>query len=167
MTELTQEYLKSILHYDPETGVFTWLIKKGKVFPGDVAGGLDISKGYWRIMIDGKGYKGHRLAYFYETGKWPVVEIDHKDTNRSNNRFNNLREATRSQTRMNSRGMISDEAKGTTYNKKLKAWVARVKVDGVYRHWSSHKTQEEAHKAYVKAAIELHGDYCYFSTEKE
>ena len=77
---ITIEYLKSILKYNPETGNFTWLIKKGKKIQiGDIAGSLDKLTGYIRIVIDKIPHQAHRLAWFYVTGKWPKLDVDHID----------------------------------------------------------------------------------------
>lgn len=92
MSELTQAILKSLLTYDPETGVFM----RGN----RIAGGLD-RFGYWRIRIKGKLYKAHRLAWLYTYGYWPKGDIDHINGARRDNRLDNLREATRSQNNQN------------------------------------------------------------------
>ncbi|MNE68353.1 hypothetical protein D3C80_1640090 [compost metagenome] len=93
MGELTQERLKSIMHYDPETGLFTWLIApSNRVKAGDVAGTVD-GKGYIRIKYKGVKYAAHRLAFLYMTGEFPVDQVDHKNRVRSYNKWDNLRPA--------------------------------------------------------------------------
>jgi hypothetical protein len=67
--ELTWGRLRQVLHYDPETGIFTRLIRTcRKIAPGSVAGGYR-ADGYLRIAIDGNRYYGHRLAWFWMTGE--------------------------------------------------------------------------------------------------
>src|SRR5690349_15052213 len=90
---LTQQYLKEILHYDPETGVFIWYTSRGHCKAGNVAGSLNL--GYILIGICNFKYQAHRLAWLYMTGEWPTFEIDHKNGVSSDNRWENLREATR------------------------------------------------------------------------
>jgi hypothetical protein len=156
--ELTQEYLKSILCYDPETGIFTWIEhRQGTKGIGSEAGTLR-DNGYWVIGIDGKSYGAHRLAWFYETGKWPLEDVDHEDHNKINNKFSNLRLATRSQSQWNRKGNYSDETKGTTYDRGY--YIMRIMAKGI-KYQSCHKTQEEAHAAYVEASRRLHGEFCY------
>jgi hypothetical protein len=162
MVELTQEYLKSILHYNPETGDFTRLVRKGKRgLVGQVAGSLHISTGYWRILIDRREYLAHRLAWLYVKGRWPLEgkEIDHKDTNRLNNKFSNLREATITQNQYNRIG--DGENKGTYYNKASGKFRASITVGGKKVNLGESKTREEARAVYVKAARELHGEFYY------
>ena len=94
---LTAEWLRAVLDYDPKTGLFHWRIDRGgrKARIGALAGSFDAT-GYIQIMIDGKNYKAHRLAWLYVTGNWPIGDIDHLNGERANNRWSNLREATKS-----------------------------------------------------------------------
>jgi hypothetical protein len=155
MTELTQEYLKSILHYDPETGIFTRLVKRNRRFLVGSIAGSPSSAGYSYIYIDGKHYVASRLAWFYMTGNWPLKEIDHKNRNPSNDKFGNLREATRSQNLMNR------EVKGVHYHKKKGRWIAAIAINRKRTYLGSFSSQEEAHVAYMARARELHGEFYY------
>jgi HNH endonuclease len=99
---LTVEELRSIIHYDPETGVWTWKIsQQGYVQRGRVAGNIDKFSGYRRVCINHILYRSSRLAWLYMTGKWPPVTVDHDNRNRSDDRWNNLRLATATQNSMN------------------------------------------------------------------
>ena len=119
---ITQERLRRLLHYEPETGVFTWLERssphsKGHV--GRVAGAFDV-RGYWRIKIDYKSYRAARLAWFYMTGEWPTQEIDHINRNPADNRWINLRSVDGSQNTYNrdfgaSRGIKRSGRKYSVY----------------------------------------------------
>lgn len=100
---LTHEFLKSVLHYNPDTGDFTWLVALArKIKIGQIAGSED-KLGYRTIFIRTKRYKAHRLAFFYMTGNVPDKEIDHINCIPSDNRWENIRLATRSQNIMNTR----------------------------------------------------------------
>lgn len=92
---LTSEVLREKLLYDPITGTFTHLRNHAKVKAGQQAGSLD-DRGYRQIVISGKFYYAHRLAWFYMTGEWPVSEVDHKNLEKDDNVWTNLRAATRS-----------------------------------------------------------------------
>jgi hypothetical protein len=93
---LTQDRLKELMHYEPETGSLIWLqTRGGRAQQGSEAGA--ISTGYVRPMVDGQRYLAQRLIWFYMTGEWPSVQVDHEDRDRANNRWKNLRLATKKQ----------------------------------------------------------------------
>ena len=101
--ELTQEYIKTLLDYDKETGVFIWKERKDTLwnnrYAGMVAGGPS-SDGYTRISVNNVRYKAHRLAYLYEHGYMPKY-IDHIDHDGKNNRIVNLRDVTHQKNHQN------------------------------------------------------------------
>ena len=84
MKELDHEYLKTILDYDSDTGIFTWLTDVGGVKIGQKAGSPH-ARGYEMIKVAGKSYLAHRLAFFWMTGRWPVRQIDHRNGNKLDN----------------------------------------------------------------------------------
>ena len=101
---LTQEQVKELFDYDPETGDLVWRVKRGTHgVAGKIAGGLDHHHGYFRIRIDGKLYRTHRIIWLYVYGAWPVNDIDHVNGLRHDNRICNLREATRAENMQNQR----------------------------------------------------------------
>lgn len=157
--ELTQAYLKSILHYDQESGLFTWGKNRDSTRIGAVAGTTNAS-GYVVITHKKRKYYAHRLAWLYVTGCWPADEIDHRDVNPSNNKWDNLREATHSQNHRNRKGIAKHGYKGVTQADNR--WRAQIQVGGVRKHLGSFKTPEEAHEAYKAAAIHLSGSFARF-----
>ena len=86
--DLTAETLRQILHYNPDTGVFTWIRKPRYAGSGEQAGSYS-TKGYRRVKIGVTSYRAHRLAWFYMTGQWPVDQIDHINGIPDDNRFSN------------------------------------------------------------------------------
>jgi hypothetical protein len=101
-TALTLGRLKELLYYEPDTGWFTWRVASSVANIGDRAGTTH-GKGYRSIGIDYKKYLEHILAWFYMTGDWPEFEIDHINRVRNDNRWLNLRDATKSENSHNSR----------------------------------------------------------------
>lgn len=153
--ELSQEYLYSVLNYNCDSGVFTW--NKGKKMKGKIAGYVN-PNGYIYICINRIDYLAHRLAWFYVTGTWPIAEIDHKNCTPSDNRFENLREANRSQNAKNVKPRYNENGyKGVRFNKY--GWSARIGVDGKTIHLGTFRTPELAHAAYCEAAKKYHGEY--------
>ena len=129
--KLTQERLKELLHYDPEKGLFTRL-KMAQGSPrkiGDVAGNL--SQGYIRIGVDGVSYRAHRLVWLYMYGYWPTKSIDHINRIKDDNRFINLREASRSQNAQNVGLKKTNKSgyKGVSWENRRKKWVVQLRLN--------------------------------------
>lgn len=95
---ITQEELKKLLHYDPETGLF-FRISKGRGIstkkPAGCTKTKESGKKYVSLIVNGLCIKAHRLAWFYVTGSWPDKEIDHINGDGTDNRFINLRDVGR------------------------------------------------------------------------
>ena len=160
MAELTQERLKELLHYDPETGVFTWKMSTRKTKPGQTAGGKHTS-GHVRISIDGKRYYAHRLAWMYINGYNPSTQIDHRNVIRSDNSSSNLREATHAQNCQNSSISRNNSSgfKGVTFSKAANKWAAQISVNRKHIHLGLFLDPADAHLAYKKAATEYFGEF--------
>lgn len=161
---LTQARLQELLHYDPETGVFTRLVSTNpRLKVGDIAGCI-ATRGYRSIMVEGKRYKSHRLAWFYVYGVWPTALIDHKNGVTGDNRIDNLREATGSQNKANQPAYITNTSgfKGVSWNKASKKWLTQIKHQGKLKHLGTFATPEEAHAAYCTAATQLNGEFANF-----
>lgn len=93
MKNITQKYLKEILHYGPDTGEFMWLVVRRGTRLDKIAGN-SAREGYSRIMINGCGYMAHRLAWLYVHGKFLSGAIDHINHQKDDNRIENLRPVT-------------------------------------------------------------------------
>lgn len=158
---LTAERLRELLHYDPETGVFTWLRGRNcNAMAGDVAGTVN-PKGYVVIFIDRRPYRAHRLAYLYMMNRWPPDEVDHRNGERADNRWTNLRPATRAENARNRR-MRSTKAvpfKGVSWSIRDRRFFATIRVNGKQVFLPYRRTAEEAHADYVAAAIKHFGEF--------
>ena len=126
--ELTAEYLRSVLHYDPATGIFTWKVGTSpRVKVGNLAGCPD-GDGYLQITVLSRIYRAHRLACLYTYGEWPTGQIDHINRNRSDNRICNLREVSNKQNGQNAskRSDNTSGHPGVCWNKRASKWLARI-----------------------------------------
>lgn len=154
--------LRSTLDYNPETGVFRRKVRvrgrHGAV--GSVVGTLD-KKGHRDISIACRRYKAHRLAWLYVYGVWPPGQLDHKDNHPDHNWIENLRLASDSQNRMNSRRPRHNTSglKGAHRDNTRHRWMASIQKDGVTIFLGRFDTPEEAHEAYVKAAQFHFGEF--------
>ncbi len=113
MIRITAERLREVLRYDRDAGRFYWLSLPHKcasnIKVGDLAGWTE-NTGYRRINIDGHRYVEHHLVWLYMVGEWPPG-LDHKNKDKADNRWSNLRLATKEQNARN-RGPRSDNALG-------------------------------------------------------
>lgn len=156
---LTAARLREVLHYDPATGLWRWLVTlSNRAIAGNVAGSLR-NDGYWRIRVDGRLYGAHRLAVLYMTGEWPEADVDHEDRNRANNRWLNIRPGTRSQNLANVRvkAISSTGVKGVRPNPCSKTKPFRAGIQG--RHIGCFATAEEAGAAYFAEAQKIYGSF--------
>ena len=152
---ITAERLKVLLAYDPLSGHFTWINRRRACRFGEVAGSTR-TNGYRRIGLDNHMYLAHRLARLYMTGEWPAHEIDHKDGDRSNNRFANLRAASAAENHQN-RAKRSDNSSGLVGATNVRGrWQAAIVVKGVRHYLGAFATAVEAHSAYLAAKSRLH-----------
>jgi hypothetical protein len=155
-------YLRQLLAYEPETGAFTWLVTKQWKFA--VAGspaGTVTDKGYLSIMLDGKRYPAHRLAWKMMTGEDPPSLIDHADGDGMNNRFSNLRCADYSENIHNSclSRRNTSGAKGVSLCCKTGRWKAYIAARGRYQWLGYHDTVDAAEIAVSAARQRLHGAF--------
>ncbi|MFN3046355.1 HNH endonuclease [Pseudomonas alloputida] len=157
---LTHERLRELLAYDPESGVFTWLQSKGTRVAGKPAGYVCGDKGIY-IMVDKKGYRAHRLAWFYMTGAWPADQVDHIDRNQNNNAWANLREATAAQNSQNtSRSYRSvSGVKGVTWDKHECMWRASITCNKVVHILGYFHNVQVAAEQVAAARERLHGEF--------
>lgn len=157
--QLTTERLRELLAYDPLTGVFTRLVAtSSNARVGDVAGSNHI-RGYLEASVDGRAYLCHRLAWLYVTGEWPKHGVDHRDGQKKNNRWKNLRDVTQQVNVENQRIARRDSLTGTlgvTLIPSTGRWRARIGVDGRLRHLGVYPSESEAHQVYVSAKRRLH-----------
>ena len=158
------ERIRELLDYDPLTGVILWRVSPSpNVRAGSVAGAD--CEGYRLIRICGGRYKGHQLVWLYMTGEWPSRQIDHIDTDRANNRWDNLRLATTSQNKANM-GRRADNTsgfKGVSWYSRTNRWVAQIGFQGRTKRIGYFQTPEAAHSAYCAEAARLFGEFARFA----
>jgi hypothetical protein len=158
---LTAERLKETLQYDPVTGVFCWLKPSGaRVIPGQIAGCVK-DTGHRRIAIDGNQHQAHRLAWLYMTGEWPSHHVDHINQVRDDNRWINLRLATRSQNAANSSTPRASRTgvRGVDWFEDRGLFRARIVKNRKLHSLGYFKTSEEASAAYLAARERMFGAF--------
>lgn len=155
---ITQDQLKSLLAYDPDTGEFRWLAKTSlRVKIGDLAGCRD-RYGYVVIRAHGTLYKAHRLAWLYMHGVHPAKNLDHINQMPSDNRICNLREADQHQNNQNRRLQRNSTSgiTGVSLHKATQRWHARIHTREGCRSLGYYDTKEDAARARCAAERELY-----------
>lgn len=162
----TQQYIQSILDYDPTTGLLTWRNRADKPkscnsrHAGKVAGSIAKTSRYWFLMIDYHPYAAHRIIWLHIYGRYPNY-VDHKNLDRSDNRLINLRECTPSQNRFNTKPSIVNKSgyKNVSFNKLSGKWRARMSVNGKRIEIGQFGCPTAAHFACFRAAKIYHGEF--------
>ena len=179
-TDITQDFLKSILDYNPDTGIFTWKSRLPEMFKNDKhdslhncrkwnaryaginAGSLN-DRGYLEIGIgiSKRRYRAHILAWVYIYGEWPSDGIDHIDGDKTNNSINNLRMANQSQNAANSKTPKTNKSgyKGVYYDAWGDRYRAKIVLKGKRIYLGSFDLPEEAYQAYCRAAQKIFGEF--------
>jgi hypothetical protein len=155
---ISQELLKERIHYDRETGVFTWLdVKVNGNKVRNKRAGCTNRAGYVQIglKVNGKYYAlfAHRLAWLYEYGEFPSENLDHLNHNKTDNRITNLRIATQRENLRN-QSMSSNNTTGhtgVTLRKSSNKYYAHIKVNYKQKHLGSFENIEDAAKAVKEA----------------
>jgi hypothetical protein len=164
--EITPEIVRELLHYDPETGIFTWRRRDRKWFAtgrgwskwntryaGKAAGSIATRKStgyqYRRIGIFDRDYIAHRLAWLYMVGDPIPEQIDHRNRDATDNRWENIRASdalanmhNQSRNKRNTSG-----ASGVSWHAQGRKWCARCSLGGKYHHLGLFKDIEEASAA--------------------
>lgn len=171
--ELTLPELHRLLDYNRETGVFTWRVNRaGRARAGSVAGSID-SSGYRQIEVFQKAYLSARLAWFYVTGEWPKEQIDHCDVDPLNDRFDNLREATRSENIVN-RPKRAAQGGGKPKSQYIGVcarpsgrWAVAICKDHKRKNLGTFLNEEDAAREYDRHAVVLFGKFAHLNFNAE
>jgi len=154
----TQERLQELFDYSVTTGHLYW---RTGPYKGSWAGSEN-HKGYIRVRIAGITFMAHRLVWKWVTGNDPAQQLDHRDRDKRNNAWHNLREADlyqQSRNRAAPTGKTSGLPRGVRRNHSR--YGAQLRVGKGIQHLGTYDTPEEAHQAYLQAVQEQHGDFAY------
>ena len=163
------ERLRDLLLYDEQTGVLTWKLQPAtsrsnicfnNKCGGKVAGTVG-AKGYIMLGIGKVYYLAHRIIWKMMTGEDPVDQVDHEDTDRGNNRWTNLRQASNGPNIQNSK-LRKDNAsgvKGVHWDAQHKKWRAVITTDGKSQRLGRFSSIEEAANIICTARLQQHGDF--------
>lgn len=151
-----EQFFKEKLHYDSETGIFTWKQKVRNAQIGDEAGSIS-AQGYRVLHANGVQFKAHRVAWLLHFGHWPSLHIDHINGRRSDNRIANLRDVPPSVNSQNLKGATARSTTGLLGVFKFRSkWKALICTGGERQYLGVFETMEQAQEAYLNAKRRLH-----------
>lgn len=166
--------VRLFLRYEPETGKLFWkprarcFFKRDWIFKewnrqhANQEAFTARCRGYAHGGIQGRILTGHRVAWVITHGRWPKEFIDHINGNPSDNRLENLREATRSENCRNKRSSKNSTSQylGVNFYKHLGKWAARIKPEHEnVKVLGYFEDEKEAAMAYDNAARKIHGEF--------
>jgi len=173
------EHLRKLIRYDPETGMTfwrergAWVVDEGlqtdlarRKFNAKYAGKPCMAAfdkdGYLRGWILGQMHRAHRVVYAMHHGVWPSDTVDHANRNRTDNRIENLVDATRAQQQVNRNVQKNNSsgAPGVHFDNKKNKWIARETVQGRRAYLGFYESKEEAIEAKRNYAHHRSNPFC-------
>lgn len=157
--DLTADELRERLHYNPETGVFTWRRDVGSRGKAGAVVGCPDKNGYLRVRINNQLMLLHRVAFLYVTGCWPDGDVDHRNGCTSDNRWENLRVVDHKTNMQNRRRARKGNVSGLIGAMKARTpgrWRSFIRVEGRYVSLGMFDDPESAHAAYIAAKRQFH-----------
>lgn len=157
------EVLETLFAYDPETGELHWKPRTSPGFnrSGRIAGTIGPSHGYLVVGIEGTYYYAHRIIWKIMTGCDPCDQIDHRDLDRINNRWSNLREANNGTNKRNSTRYKNNKSgvKGVCWDSYHQKWRAYISTNGRQHKLGRFSSLTDAAAVVSQARARMHGDW--------
>lgn len=152
LTPAEVELLCATFLYDPETGALTYSSGNKKT------ASTHSRDGYARCYFLGRTWLVHRLAFFYMTGSCPET-VDHINRSSSDNRWDNLRACTLSQSAANTVHKLGKYGVLGVVRRGSGSFGAQIKHKGTKLYLGTFPTMAEAHAAYIGAARVTKGEF--------
>lgn len=174
--DISAEYARQLLDYNPETGALTWkartpdMFGRGKgnqsperqcarwngMYAGKPAGGL--RKGYVRLRLGPFRVHAHVVIWVMIYGSMPANQIDHRSGVRSDNRLENLREAADFEQSQNRKKRVTNKSglTGVSWDSSSSKWRSEIQVKRQRVYLGKFSSKEDARAAYLTAKAKYH-----------
>ena len=158
---ITQDKLKE--YFDYKEGKLFWKKQSSSNICIGVEAGTTNKRGYVQVKIFNKRYYAHRLVFFMFYCYFPQ-EVDHIDGNKTNNRIENLRSATKSQNQHNARINVNNTSgvKGISWDKRCGKWKAQIAVNKKNYHLGRFDDFDLAKKTINQFREKYHQEYARY-----
>jgi hypothetical protein len=161
--------VRDLFDYDPRSGILSWRhCRTNSIKVGQVISCVS-SNGYIMVgvSVDGKKYRylAHQIIVAWMLGRWPIANVDHRSRDKTDNRWGNLRECSRSQNAVNSKVRCDNRSgvRGVSWDKERATWRAQICVNGRRRVIGRFATLELARAAYSTEAVDAFGEFVSMS----
>lgn len=154
---LTASRLNELIDYEPTSGRLVWKRRHASAVNADLSAGYVNDKGYISVMVDGRNYPAHRLAWFAVHGRFPGGHIDHINGDRSDNRIANLRDVSPAENQKNTKldRRNASGVSGVRFRADRGLWEASIRVGRKLIHLGRYRLLDAAIAA-RKDAERLH-----------
>jgi hypothetical protein len=152
---ITQEHVRSVFNYDPETGIVTRINEL--TTPNRHLVGPNVGSrvhGHLRVFVGGRNVFMHRVIWLWMTGSWPSQTIDHINGIRDDNRWINLRDVSVQENSMNRRVAAKTSRSGIVgvhWDKAKRRYRAKIGINGVTRYLGTFTDISDAQSARQRA----------------
>lgn len=153
LSDITAAIARKHLQYNPDTGTFTRLRKNGE--PSAKNPASPSGSGYLYISLCNNNISAHRIAWLLMTGEWPESMVDHRNGDRHDNRWLNLRASNHSHNNQNKTKTVSSTGFMGVYPERGR-YRAVIKNNNRQIYLGAFSTPEAAHHAYLQAKRRYH-----------
>jgi len=152
------ERVRHFFNFDKNGSLVRTCPCKGRNLDGSV--GSTRANGYVRVKIDYMDIYAHHIVWALSYGEWPESDIDHINCNRSDNRVENLRLATKKQNQGNKCKKAGKTLpKGVQHVARTGRYQAFIQSDRKSCNLGTFDTPDDASRAYAAAARRVFGEF--------